>query len=252
MSKVQWIKIDTDILHNRKIMALRFEKNGNQIILLWIYLLVLAGQTNDQGNLYFTPTIPYDQEKLSKELYIQKPIIAAGLDYFQKNEMIKIKENGWISIENWEEYQNYEQLERIKEGNRQRQKRYYEKHKTNEIITPPVMLANATDKNRVEENRKEENRLDQIRLDSSTGVNNINDKKFIENLNEEPQGILYDKFTDELLRQNLISSVDATTYHKEIEAFFTKFESHFKSYLKSFVEKRVNGKYILKMIGVIK
>lgn len=244
MSKVQWIKIDTDILHNRKIMALRFEKNGNQIILLWIFLLVLAGQTNDQGNLYFTPTIPYDQEKLSKELYIQKPIIAAGLDYFQKNEMIKIKENGWISIENWEEYQNYEQLERIKEGNRQRQKRYYEKHKTNENLTPPVMLANATDKSRLEENRKEENRLDFF-----TGVN---DKKFIETLDKEPQGILYDKFTDELLKENLITSVDATTYHKEIESYFTKFESHFKSYLKSFQEKRVNGKYILKMIGVIK
>lgn len=256
MSKVQWIKISTDILHNRKIMALRYEKNGNQIILLWVYLLVLAGQTNDQGNIYFTGTIPYDNEKLSKELSIQKPIVATGLDYFQKNEMIKILENGWIKIENWEEYQNHEQLERIREGNRQRQQKHYYNAKPNGNLTPNLTpstpLANATDKNRIEEdkNREEKNRLDKSIFNKKI----IDDKAFVDELNSETDhGTLYGKYTDTLLRNNLISSTDATNHSKDIEAFFIKMdEATFNKWLKSFVEKRVNGNYILKVIGVLR
>ena len=254
MSKVQWIKVSTDILHNSKIMALLYEKNGNQMILLWTYLLVLAGQTNDQGNIYFTATIPYDQEKLSKELAIQKPIVASSLEYFQKNEMIQINEKGWIKIENWEEYQNHEQLDRIREGNRLRQKKHYYNAKPNGNLTPNLTcitpLANAIDKNREEEdkNREEENRLDK------TLFNNKNDTKFIEELNaNNDYGILYGKFTDTLLRNNLISSIDATNHSKDIEAFFIKMdEATFNKWLKSFVEKRVNGNYILKVIGVLR
>lgn len=255
MSKVQWIKVSTDILHNRKIMALRYEKNGNQIILLWIYLLVLAGQTNDSGNIYFTPTIPYDQEKLSKELNIQKPIIASGLDYFQKNEMVKILENGWIRIENWEEYQNFEQLERIREGNKLRQKRYYQTHRTNTVLTPnltpPTPLDNATDKNRidvdVEKNRKELD-LDKTLINKQI----INDTKFIEELNNEnPNEILYDKHTDLLLKHNFITSTDANLHHHQIQQFFSKLDDKtIERLLKSFTEKRVNGRYILKFIGI--
>jgi predicted phage replisome organizer len=171
MGKVQWIKVSTDVLQNRKIMALRYEKNGNLMILLWFSLLVLAGQTNDNGAIYFTPTIPYTDEKLNRELNIPKSIIKEGLKYFQDNEMIKILENGHIVIENWEEYQNFEKLERIKLANRERQKRYQTNHKTNVSITPNITptlpLANATDKNRIDESRIEKNRVVENSVDQT-------------------------------------------------------------------------------------
>lgn len=251
MSKVQWIKIDTEIIHNRKIQALRYEKNGNDMILLWFYLLVLAGKTNDNGQIYFTNTIPYDAEKLSKEFIIKKPLVAAGLKYFQDNEMIKVLENGVITIENWEEYQNYQQLERMKEANRLRQKRYYDNHKANAqpnaVLTPTTPLANATDKNRIDKNREEEKREEKI-------FNEINktNEDFVASLNEETTEVFYDKYTDRLLSENLINSIDANNHHQKIKEFFEKFgDPLFERYVRSFKEKRFTSSSILKSCGIV-
>jgi predicted phage replisome organizer len=253
MSKVQWIKIDTEIIHNRKIQALRYEKNGNDMILLWFYLLVLAGKTNDNGQIYFTNTIPYDAEKLSKEFIIKKPNVLAALKYFKDNEMISVLENGVITVENWEEYQNYQQLERIKEGNRLRQKRYYDNHKNNAqpnaVLTPTDMLANGIDKNRIEKIRIEENRPEEKREESL--INNKRENDFIEELNNEPTETLYGFFTDRLLAENILISTDAYNHHKKIEAYFKPMEKHtFERFVRSFKEKRVTSAYILKMVGI--
>jgi hypothetical protein len=167
--------------------------------------------------------------------------------------MVKILENGWIRIENWEEYQNFEQLERIRESNKLRQKRYYQTHRTNAVLTPnltpPTPLDNDTDKNRidVEKNRKELD-LDKTLINKQI----INDTNFIEELNKETDsGYLYDKHTDILLRHNFITSTDATMYHQQIKDFFSKVDDKtFDRLLKSFTEKRVNGRYILKFIGI--
>lgn len=134
MSKVHWIKISTDIIHNRKIEGLRYVKQGNQIILLWFYLLVLAGQTNDKGSIYFTKSIPYTDDKLQRQFNIPKSVIREGLAYFKANDMITTDERGIIEIIGWEEYQNAEMLERIRESNRIRQQRFYNTQKTQSPI----------------------------------------------------------------------------------------------------------------------
>lgn len=188
MSKVQWIKISTDIIHNRKIEGLRYVKQGNQIILLWFYLLVLAGQTNDKGLIYFTKSIPYTDDKLQRQFNIPKSVIREGLAYFKANDMITTNERGIIEIIGWEEYQNAEMLERIRESNRIRQQRFYNTQRTtspiqsvveqkpnaipnaqpnaqpnddllDDIVVPPSLdnrYSNRVDKNRVDVEKKRE------------------------------------------------------------------------------------------------
>lgn len=176
---MQWIKISTNILHNRKIAALRYEKNGNQIILLWFYLLIIAGQINDDGKVYFTDNIPYDNAKLSREFAIRRDIVDSGIEYFTTNNMITLDKKDFINITGWREYQSFERLEKIKADNRERQKKHYDTHKmSNKNLTKPntnlteknalgitnrsrarESLKSLSLKNRIEKNRIEENAL---------------------------------------------------------------------------------------------
>jgi predicted phage replisome organizer len=245
MANIQWIKVSTDILHNRKIQALRYQKNGNEVILLWFYLMVLAGQVNDAGKIYFTESLPYDADKLHTEFKVKKSIVNQGLEYFRSNNMIDVDNKGIIYMLNWEEYQNVDQMELIRQQNRIRQQRYALRHRQpNANITPAITLDNAVDKNRIEKNREEEIRKEEIKPISKSEAD------FIKSLDDEPKEILYDQFTDKLMLVNVITSVDANLHHLKIKEYFSRFTpEQFSRYVKSFVEHRVNGKYILKMVG---
>lgn len=54
MSAVKWIKITTDMFDNRKIKHLRRLPDGNNIILIWVMLLTMAGRCNADGMIYLT------------------------------------------------------------------------------------------------------------------------------------------------------------------------------------------------------
>lgn len=61
-------------------------------------------------------------------------------------------EDGTIYIKNWGVYQNLDKLEKIREDNRKRQKRFRDKQMINNVT---VRLDNAEDKNREEKLRIE-------------------------------------------------------------------------------------------------
>ena len=54
MADIKWIKIVTDMFDNRKIRQIECLPDGDSIIVIWMKLLCLAGQTNDNGMVYFT------------------------------------------------------------------------------------------------------------------------------------------------------------------------------------------------------
>ena len=65
MSDVKWIKISTDLFSDEKIVFLRNMPNGDSLLTLWIFLLVLAGKINDGGYIYFKRNVPYTAQMLS-------------------------------------------------------------------------------------------------------------------------------------------------------------------------------------------
>jgi predicted phage replisome organizer len=137
---LQWIKLSLDIFTNRKIKQIELEPNGYVMVLIWIKLLVLSAQVNDNGYIYFTKGRPYTIEKLMVELNFldkkYKKLMETSLKLFTDLEMISVDSNG-IFIENWVKYQNVEGMEKYKERAKERTKRYRDKMKelTNSNVT---------------------------------------------------------------------------------------------------------------------
>lgn len=156
---VKWIKLSTDLFNNRKIRQIERMDDGDAIIVIWLKLLILAGEINDGGEIYFTKEIPFTEESLAVELGRERGLVALALRTFEAYGMIVIEEHS-ISVRNWERYQNVQELDKIREQNRNRQQKFRSKKKDNVTDNVTVTLRNATDKIRKDKNRKEENRLE--------------------------------------------------------------------------------------------
>lgn len=129
MSEVKWIKITTDMFDNRKIKAIRKLPEGNNIILIWVMLLSLAGRCNASGMIFLTANIPYTNKMLADELDFEESVICIALDTLEKFGMITRDENLLISVNNWAEYQSVDGMERIREQNRIRNIEYRKRRK---------------------------------------------------------------------------------------------------------------------------
>ena len=128
MSAVKWIKITTDMFDNRKIKHLRRLPDGNNIILIWVMLLTMAGRCNADGMIYLAENIPYTSKMLADELDFEENTVQLALRAMEQLGMI-VSDNGFISIAGWKEYQNVEGMDRIREQTRQRVAQHRKKAK---------------------------------------------------------------------------------------------------------------------------
>ena len=128
MAEVKWIKITTDMFDNRKIKHLRRLPDGNNIVLIWVMLLTMAGRCNANGMIFLTENIPYTPKMLADELDFEENTVQLALQALEQLGMI-VTNNGYFAIAGWEEYQNIEGMERIREQNRIRKQRQREKEK---------------------------------------------------------------------------------------------------------------------------
>lgn len=128
MSDVKWIKITTDMFDNRKIRHLRKLPEGNSIVLIWVMLLAMAGKCNDHGKIYLTENIPYTPKMLADELDFEENTVQLALQALEQLDMI-VLDDGYFSITGWEEHQNIEGMDRIREQNRIRKQRQREKER---------------------------------------------------------------------------------------------------------------------------
>ena len=118
MADVKWIKVATRIYDSKKIKQIRKLPNGDNIVLLWIFMLCLAGDINECGILQLTEDIPYTEEMLAEEFRMDVNTVRLGIDTFERYKMIHCSASGALCISNWEEYQNIDGMEKIKEQNR--------------------------------------------------------------------------------------------------------------------------------------
>ncbi len=101
---------------------------GNNIILIWIFLIAEAGKCNKDGGLFLTNLIPFSIEDLAIEFDFEKDTIRLALSVLEKYEMIEMYDD-IIYIKNWEKYQNIEGMAKIREQNRLRNIKYRQKMK---------------------------------------------------------------------------------------------------------------------------
>ena len=117
MAEVKWIKLETGLPCNKKIKQLRKLPDGDSIALMWVFLMCLAGDTNEDGLIYFTKEVPYTDEMLADQFDMEINTVRLGLATFQKFGMIEIVED-IICLPSWEKWQSTDRLSEIREYNR--------------------------------------------------------------------------------------------------------------------------------------
>ena len=164
MAEIKWIKITTDMFDNRKIKHLRRLPDGNNIVLIWVMLLTMAGRCNANGMIFLTENIPYTPKMLADELDFEENTVQLALQALEKLGMI-VTNNGYFAIAGWEEYQNIEGMEKIREQNRIRKQRQREKEKllpNNSHVTSRD--SHATDIDKELDKDKEKEKIDYQRI----------------------------------------------------------------------------------------
>lgn len=124
MADVKWIKITTDMFDNRKIKHLRRLPDGNSIVLIWVMLLTLAGRCNSGGMIFLTENIPYTPKMLADELNFEESTVQLALTVLEQLGMIQTNSEGFLAVTGWEEHQNIEGMEKIRESKRLAQARW--------------------------------------------------------------------------------------------------------------------------------
>lgn len=155
LAEVKWIKLTTDMFDNRKIKHLRRLPDGNNIVLIWVMLLTMAGRCNSGGMIFLTENIPYTPKMLADELDFEENTVQLALGALQQLNMI-VTDNGFFSIAGWEEYQNIEGMDKIRAQNRLRKQKQREKQALLDVsrdVTGQVTQCHATD---IEEDKEKD------------------------------------------------------------------------------------------------
>lgn len=198
--EIKWIKVSTDLFANRKIRLIESMEDRDSIIVIWLKLMILAGEINDGGLIYLTQNIPYTAESLAIQFNRKTEEVQKALSVFEEYGMILIDSDGVIEIANWDVYQNVDRMEEIREYNRLAQQRSREKKKASAVVNDNVNDKSMTEsmkcQHRIDKNRKEKNRLDKNREDS----------KESEIANADPQDLL--RMISKKMNKNALYSTD--------------------------------------------
>lgn len=176
MREVKWVKITTDMFDNRKIKHLRRLPDGNNIVLIWIMLLTMAGRCNSGGKIFLTENIPYDAKMLADELDFKENTVAAALKNLEQLDMIAV-DNGFYTIVGWGEYQNVDGMDKVREQTRKRVAEFKKNKKSqagnvtsNAEVTHGNVTGNTevTQGNATEEEREEEKEYNTLSISACT------------------------------------------------------------------------------------
>jgi len=219
MASVQWIKLTTDMFDNRKIKHLRKLPEGNNIVLIWVMLLTMAGRCNANGMIFLTQDIPYTTKMLADEMDFEENTIVLALSVLEQLNMI-ITDNKYLTIAGWQEYQNIEGMDKIREQNRIRKRSQREREKmllTDSHVTSRDSHATDKDIDKEEDKNKSFNNLSKDKLYSSEVLKDTSKLVIELILNDKSYYPLYEK--DVAYYQDLYPAVDVISEFKKMKGW---------------------------------
>jgi predicted phage replisome organizer len=157
---------------NRKIRHLRRLPEGNNIVLIWVMLLTMAGRCNAGGMIFLTENIPYNTKMLADELDFEENTVRLALEALERFGMVNTS-GDWLSIAGWEEHQNIEGMEKIREQNRLRKAAQRERQKALPMSRDShgtVTQCHATDIDKEEDKDKEKDKKKKHKYGEYTNV----------------------------------------------------------------------------------
>lgn len=129
LGDVKWIKISTDIFDNWKIKQIKAMPEGHKMVCVWFQLLCLCGKCNESGLIVLSGKVVANDELLSNIFGEDLKVVQLSLRTFEAFGMIEITTDGVTKISNWDEYQNADGLDKLREYERARKARQREKNK---------------------------------------------------------------------------------------------------------------------------
>ena len=184
MADVKWIKITTDMFDNRKIRHLRRLPDGNNIVLIWVMLLTMAGRCNSNGMIFLTENIPYTPKMLADELDFEENTVRLALNALEQLNMV-VTDGNYFTIAGWDEYQNIEGMEKIRESKRISQAKWRAKQKA---LSAPSTVVSTVDSTEIlrgitEKEIEEEKELERdIKKNSSSQPSKADVNAFFESI----------------------------------------------------------------------
>lgn len=99
--KFYWLKLKKDFFKRHDIRIIRKLPNGNDIILL--YLILLLESTDHEGELRFNDEIPYSAEMLAAITDIDVEITKQAIEVLTNLKLYQVKDDGTIILEKFSE-----------------------------------------------------------------------------------------------------------------------------------------------------
>ena len=99
--KGKWLSLNEEVFQKEKRRALRTMNNGLDITFVWIKLIELALEINDNGLVYIRENEPYTAKTLSSKLKLSEDLIEFSLRKMRELSIIEIYDSGIIKCFNW-------------------------------------------------------------------------------------------------------------------------------------------------------
>ena len=134
MADVKWIKLNVGMFDGNSFKRIKKAKIGGEsfrdkLTAVWFELMDFAGKCNANGYLIESPEIPFSSiDDIAIIIDRETEELNLCMQYFISNRMITVIDDVYM-LTNWEKYQNVEGLEKIREQNRIRQKKWYDNKK---------------------------------------------------------------------------------------------------------------------------
>ena len=114
MSEVKWIKINTNIFDDEKILLIESLPDAYAIITVWFKLLCLAGKQNNSGVFMMSNKIAYTDKMLATIFRMKESTVTMALNTFCEFGMVELID-GVITIPNWDKHQSLDAYAKKKE-----------------------------------------------------------------------------------------------------------------------------------------
>ena len=116
---MRYTKLPVHFFEDDKLKAIRSQKDGDSVILLYVMLITVAVKSDSDGKLMLCENIPYDDKILSSTLNLPLPIIKNGLDLLVKFGLLTVTDSVF-SLVNYNEFADIKAvLERRQNADRQ-------------------------------------------------------------------------------------------------------------------------------------
>ena len=125
--KINWLKLDINILNDEKIRMIRKYPDGDKLFILWVGLLCLAMKSEIKGHILICEGSPYSPDDISNILEIEIKTVIMGLELFARFGMIEVSEFNEIQVCKFREHQSLDKIESMEtaqQKNRMRVKKF--------------------------------------------------------------------------------------------------------------------------------